>query len=166
MALTAQQIIDLRARCFADGTAAPLISAGNANGLFAYLRGTSAFIVYKTTATLAQVGQAFNSTEVAGLTTANTSRLQVYALYSGGSFQPNRADTRAGFDDVFSGAGGANTRTALAALWRRAANHAERLLATGTGTTQAPGDLTFEGEVTNNEATRLIFKDDGTIWTS
>jgi hypothetical protein len=104
-----------------------------------------AFIVWKTSVPVSQVGQAFSSSEVAGLTTANTNRLQVMASYSGGSFNPSIADVRAGFDSVFSGAGGANTRAALLALWKRTARRFEKLYATGTGSDAVPALLVVEG---------------------
>ncbi len=106
-----------------------------------------AFIVWKTNVPLAQVGIAFNSSEVAGLTTANTNRLQVMAAFSGGGFNPSVADVRAGFDSIFNGAGGANTRAALLVLWKRTARRLEKLYATGTGSDAAPAQLVFEGTI-------------------
>jgi hypothetical protein len=104
-----------------------------------------AFVVWKTSVPVANVGIAFSSSEVAGLTTANTNRLQVMASYSGGSFNPSIADVRAGFDSVFNGAGGVNTRAALLALWKRTARRFERLYATGTGSDASPAQLVVEG---------------------
>jgi len=104
-----------------------------------------AFTVWKTAVSLKEVGEAMSSSEVAGLTTGNTSRLQVMAQYSGGTFNPSRVDTRAGFDDVFSGTGGTATRAALLALWKRHATRAEKLYATGTGTEGSPATLVVEG---------------------
>lgn len=54
---------------------------------------------------------------------------------------------RAFFDDVFSGAGGTNTRAALLVLWKRLATRIEKLFATGTGSDAVPATLVFEGEV-------------------
>jgi hypothetical protein len=111
------------------------------------LPSSPAFIVYKTLVALNDVGQAFNGTELAGLTTGNTSRLQAIAAFLLNGVNPSRADTRQFFADVFSGAGGTVTRANLDALWRRTATRFERLLATGTGTTVSPGFLTWEGPI-------------------
>ena len=100
-----------------------------------------AIIVWKNSVTVSEVGRAMNSSEVAGLTTANTNRLQVMAAYSGGAFNPSITDVRAGFDSVFSGAGGTNTRAALLALYKRTATRFEDLFKTGTGTDASPATL-------------------------
>ena len=106
-----------------------------------------AFIVWKSRVTTQEMGQAFSSSELSGLTTANTSRLQVMEQYSGGWFNPSRADTRAGFDAIFSGAGGVNTRAAMLVLWKRSATVGEKVLATGAGSDALPALLGFEGAV-------------------
>jgi len=111
-----------------------------------------AFIVWKSSVTTKEMGEAFNSSEVGGLTTANTNRLVVMEAYSGGTFNPSRSDTRAGFDSVFSGAGGALTRAALLALYKRSATRAEKTLASGPGSDATPATLTFEGSITIEEA--------------
>jgi hypothetical protein len=104
------------------------------------------FTVWKTSVPIDQVGQHFNGTELAGLTTANNTRLQTIALYLD-YVNPTIADNRQFFDDVFSGAGGANTRAALLALWKRFALRIEKLFATGTGTDLSPATLVYEGTV-------------------
>jgi len=110
-----------------------------------------AFTVWKTAVPLAAVGTAMDSGEVAGLTTSNTSRLQVMAAYSGGSFNPSLPDVQSGFNSVFSGAGGALTRAALLALWKRPAKRIEKLFAVGTGTDAAPATMGYEGNVNIND---------------
>lgn len=105
------------------------------------------FTVWKTQVTINAVGSAFNATELAGLTTGNQTRLQTIAQYLATGVNPSRPDTRAFFDDVFSGAGGTNTRAALLVLWKRLATRAEKLYATGTGSDPSPATLTFEGSV-------------------
>lgn len=117
---------------------------------------TPAFIVWKTSVPVAQVGVAQNSTELAGLTTANTSRLQVLALFSGGSFNPSIADVRAGFDSIYSGAGGVLTRAALLALWKRSARRVEKLFASGAGTDVSPAQLIYEGQVSDADIVKAL----------
>jgi len=106
------------------------------------------FTVWKTSVPIQQVGQSMDAGEVAGLTTANTNRLLVYANFSGGSLNPSNDSIRAGFDSIFSGAGGVNTRANLLALWKRRAKRGEKLFAVGTGSDAAPATLTFEGNIT------------------
>jgi len=69
------------------------------------------------------------------------------------TINPSLPNVRQGIADIFSG----NTnnapaqRTHLLAVARRKATVMERLLATGTGTTAAPGTLTFEGAISYND---------------
>ena len=63
-----------------------------------------------------------------------------------GTINPSKANIRQGLQDAF-GAGSAMS-TAIAPHLKRNASRIERLFATGTGTTQSPGTLTFEGRVT------------------
>ncbi len=57
------------------------------------------------------------------------------------------ANTRQGVADIFSGAGGLAQRTHLLAVGRRTATRAEKLFATGTGTTAVPAVMGFEGSL-------------------
>lgn len=105
------------------------------------------FTVWKTIVPIGEVGRAFNTTELAGLTSLNTQRLQNLAAWLAAGVNPSLASDRAFFDDVFSGAGGTNTRAALAILWRRQATRFEQLYATGTGSDPSPATLVVEGSV-------------------
>jgi hypothetical protein len=58
---------------------------------------------------------------------------------------PSLPNVRAGFTDIFSGAGGATQRTHLLAISRRLASRVEKLFASGAGTTAAPSVLVYEG---------------------
>jgi hypothetical protein len=69
---------------------------------------------------------------------------------SNGTVNPSLTNVRQAFNDIFSGATApapAN-RLHLLAVARRKASRIEKLLATGTGTTAAPGLMGFEGPVT------------------
>jgi hypothetical protein len=149
--LTNAQLLTLKASILAetDPTFVGYRTANDKPSMAAWYNANTspAFIVWKTSVPVANVGIAFSSSEVAGLTTANTNRLQVMASYSGGSFNPSIPDVRAGFDSVFSGAGGATTRAALLALWKRTARRLERLYATGTGSDAVPALLVVEGTI-------------------
>jgi hypothetical protein len=144
--LTPAQMQTLKTNIIAD----PILAAwpNNTDGAFeiakAYnLQATPNFTLWKKVVTIVEVGTAMQSTAVAGLTTANTSRLQVMAMYSGGVFNPSLTDTRAAFDDVFSVAAGAQTRANLLALYKRFATRIEKLFAVGTGSDASPAVSAF-----------------------
>ena len=81
------------------------------------------------------------------LSSLNATRLQTIALYSPAGINPSMSDRRTFFDDVFSGAGGVNTRAKLLALWKRNANRGEKLFATGAGSDAVPATLVIEGTI-------------------
>jgi hypothetical protein len=119
----------------------------NAWQIAAWYNGQAApdFVVWKTNVAIGAVGDAINATELAGLTSLNTTRLQAIAQYAPGGINPSLPDRRQGFNDIFSGAGGVNTRANLLALWKRPATRVEKLLAAGTGSDASPATLAFEG---------------------
>ena len=109
-----------------------------------------AFIVWKSSVPKSEVGKAFVASALAAITSGNNDKLANFAAWNE-TVEPWRADQRQFFDDVFSVAAGASTRAALLALWKRQANRAEKLFATGTGSDPAPATLTFEGSLDYNE---------------
>lgn len=154
MALTPAQLATMKA----DIIATPAFNSqpNNSDGAFAIaaaynLPASPNFTVWKTNVAINDVGQKFNGTELAGLTTANNTRLQTIAQFLVLGVNPSLTDTRQFFDDIFSGAGGTTTRANLLALWKRLATRAEKLYATGTGTDPAPATLTFEGSVSYSD---------------
>ena len=151
MALTNAQLTTLKADIIANG-----LENSSANAIAEFYNAASTFTVWKTNVTINEVGKKFNGAELAGLTTGNQTRLLTLAAYLAGGVNPSLADNRAFFDDVFSGAGGTNTRAALLILWKRIANKVEKLFATGTGTDAVPGLLTFEGSISEQDATNAL----------
>lgn len=116
------------------------------------------FIVWKNLVSLDEVGASINGQNVADVTAANADRLAVFFQIMPGGVKPFRADHRAFFDDVFSGAPGTETLAALNGngtaddgLWRRLATLGEKLFATGTGDNATPATLGFEGQITQAE---------------
>lgn len=169
-ALTSAQLVTLRTDINANVTVLPagLADCGNYVGLqvknvpnnqdgnlclarFYNTDASPAFVVWKTGVPLTTVGNAFNATELAGLTSLNTQRLQNLAAWLVTGVNPSLSPVRQFFDDIFSGAGGTNTRAALLALWKRIASRAERLYATGTGSDAVPGLLVFEGSLSGSD---------------
>ena len=157
MALTPQQLATLKADILADPAlnAFPNNADGNTAIANAYNQNASpAFTVWKTNVSITAIGDKFNGAELGGLTSANQTRLQTIAQYSPMGVNPSLADRRQFFDDIFSGAGGAVTRPALLALWKRLARRGEKLFATGTGSDPSPATLTFEGVITFQDVTQ------------
>lgn len=143
----------LKADILANSDALAIYTVGNLEALAALYNANAspAFTVWKSNVSINAVGKAFNGSELAGLTSANQTRLQTIALYLQDGVNPSIASNRAFFDDVFSGASGANTRAALLALWKRAATRLEKLFATGTGSDASPGLLVVEGSISPDD---------------
>lgn len=150
MALTVAQSQALKAAIAADATLAaiPHTQDGAQQVADAFNQAASpAFVVWKTNVSVGATGDAINATELAGLTSLNTTRLQTIAQYAPNGFNPSLADRRQAFNDIFSGSGGAVTRPALLAIWKRNATRGEKLYATGTGSDASPATLVFEGSL-------------------
>jgi hypothetical protein len=159
--LTAPQLVTLRAHIDGDPALAsqPNNSDGNAEIAKAMnLAASPAFTVWKTNVPIVKVGEAFSASELAGLTSLNHTRLQTLAIYLTAGVNPSLPSIRSFFDDIFSGAGGVNTRAALLALWKRLATRAEKLFASGTGSDAVPATMAVEGALTfrDVEAARAL----------
>jgi len=155
--MTPEQLQTLRTAIDADPALSALPNNNDGNFEIAARLGDAAtpeFIVWRTSVSNEEIGDAFNGTEIAGLASLPMQRLQVLAAMSNGTQNPSRFDRRDAFDRIFSGAGGQLTRAALATLWRRAATRGERLFATGTGSDADPATLTHEGAVSINDIER------------
>jgi hypothetical protein len=149
MQLTTQQLQTLKA-AIATETDAGFVAAraaGNEGVMAEFYNTNSTFVAWKPVVSIIATGQAFNGTEWAGMTSANHTRLQTVAQYLS-SYNPGLADIRAMFNDIWSGAGGTNTRAALLALWKRFALKGEKLYCTGTGSDATPGLFVIEGQIT------------------
>lgn len=146
MVLTTAQRATLKADILANSDALALYNVGSLGGLAdLYNANVSAFIVWRSLVPITEVGNAFVATELSGLTTANSSRLQALALYSSQGINASLADRRGFFDDVFSVGG--LTMAKLAVVWRRSARRIEKVFATGTGTDASPATLVVEGSI-------------------
>jgi hypothetical protein len=145
----------LKADILADPALEPRFRANDPDGLQmiadAYNAPASpAFVVFKKAqppVRVEEIGDAIDATELDNLTSVKLQRLQTFAAYSGGTINPSTQDRRDFYDKVFAGTDGTVTRPRLAALWRRNATRAEKLFATGTGTTASPATMTYEGPV-------------------
>ena len=160
MALTSGQLTTLKAAIEAETDSTFVIARTNGqNGVMAEFYNqlsSPTFIVWKTLVSIASTGQSFNGTEWAGMTTANHTRLQTVAQYLAQGYNAALADVRAMFNDIWSGAGGTTTRASLLTLWKRTATRGEKLYATGIGSDAVPGQLVFEGNITDTDVSKAV----------
>ena len=168
--LNDDQITALRAAIFANPTAAALISAGNPSGLRAFLNAASspAFICWRTSVSQDEIMQnGFDWTRVDNLSVGKSRVWEWLFANEARAMNPNKPNVRAGIDQVWQGTtADLAVRAAVYGHCKRTATNAERMLATGTGTDAVPGSFTFEGEASDYDAARLVFKDNGDIWTA
>lgn len=155
MPLTNAQYTTLKTDILAD----PVLSVLAANGAVGQISAayntvvSPPFVVFKSNVTTDEVGKAVNYIAVEAMTTANQDRIKTFYQMNPVQFEP-RLDIRTFWTNTFSGALGGQgqaTRDALEALWRRNATRAEKLFATGTGTTGSPATLTFEGTISDGD---------------
>jgi len=165
--LTPDQVTALRAKVFAEPEAAAMLSAGNSNGLWAYLNTETEFIVWRTRVSQDEIMQnGFDWTRVDNLSVGAARVWEWMFDNMENIINPSKPNVRAGIDAVWKGtAQDLAVRAAVYVHCKRAATNAERMLATGTGATADPGTMTFEGECSHVDANLLTFHDDGTIWT-
>lgn len=155
--LTDAQLLTLKAAIAAETDPAfvTLRTEGATGWMAEWFNEQSSFVVWKTSVPKNEVGKAFQASALAAITAGNNDKLANFAAWND-TVYPSRADQRAFFDDVFSVTAGATTRANLAALWKRPATRGERVFASGTGTEAAPGQLVFEGRITEAHVVRAI----------
>jgi len=110
------------------------------------------------------IGKVINYVAYAAMTTANRGTLLGFLDLNRNTFDATKpdvremlaADTAAGIFSGTLGGQGATTRAALSAIMLRNAKRGERLYATGTGTTQSPGLLTFVGDITAQDISNAM----------
>ena len=153
--LTSAQLAILRADIAAD----PVLSAfpNNADGNFAIaavynLPASPAYTVWRTTVPESDFTDLTSAEATTWSWTAYIARSQGERdgwgrMFAGGSVNPSRANVRQAFLDIFSGAqnNAPAQRTHCAAIAKRAATRAEKLFATGTGSTASPATMSVEG---------------------
>jgi hypothetical protein len=150
--MTPEQLATLKAAILAD----PALAAfpRNSDGAFAIAQelnktASPAFIVWRRNIPASEMGQTVIYNALAAMTTANTSRVDLFVAMNRETFAGS-ADLDSYFASTFSGAlngDGANCRTALAAMLRRACTRFERIFASGTGSTASPATMALESPV-------------------
>ena len=167
--MTPDQITALRAKVFADSSANALLAAGDSAGLRTYLNTVvPAYIVWRTAVTQDEIlrSSAFDWTRVDNLSVGKDRIWGMMFRNSITSIDPSQANIRAGIDAVWVGTqADLNVRAAVYVKCKRSATMAEKMLATGTGTDASPAVMDLQGEVSDNDTGRIIFHDNGVIWT-
>lgn len=116
------------------------------------LSATPTFIVWRTRVPTQEVKKNIVWTEYIARSVGE--RDAFVFMLSDGFVNTADANIRSGFQDVFSGAGGATTRNQLLAMAKRSATRAEKLFAEGTGSDAAPATMQIEGNLTKEDVVR------------
>jgi len=106
-------------------------------------------------------GTTFNWTGAGFITRSAGEQAAWREIFNGtNEVNPSLPNVRQAFADIFSG--GTNpapaNRTHLLAVARRKATRAEKLLASGTGSTASPATMTFEGGLSFNDILQAMLQ--------
>jgi len=148
--MTPEQLAALKVAVLAD----PTLSAVGRNDteLARLLNLPTSFVGWRTNVTIDETGNAWQGTDIDGMSSLNMQRLQLLlSSTTTGVFDMSRADRRAGFENPFGANVNNASRVAMRAAWKRFATRAESVFATGTGTDATPGLFGFEGSVSIND---------------
>lgn len=165
-ALSPAQQTTLRAGICADTTTArPMMLAGDANSLNAWLNTPSAYIVWRTRVTRDDVtGDGFDWTQVDNLTAGQARIWELIFATQTGAISFADAGKRAGITEAWKGtAAKVAVATFVLAAAKRPATNAERILAAGTGSQAVPGVMVFEGDLSPQATTGLVYNDNGSL---
>lgn len=151
-------------RAQTDPELAGYVATRNDTAIAAWCNVASTFIVGIKKVPTEKIGEAINYVAFAAMTTANRGTLTAFRDLNPNTFDGTKPDVRdmlAGntATGIFSGALGGQgqaTRDALTAIMTRPATRAERMFATGTGTTVSPGTLTREGQIDTTDVGRSL----------
>lgn len=153
--LTTQQFNTLKAVIVAEPTLQSALNNGADYIVQAWCNSiaTPSFIVWKTLVTEKEIvtDDAFDWTRVDNLSVGK-SRIWEW-LFRFGNIDPSSVNVRLGIDATWVGT--AADLAVIASVYthcKRPTTNAEKVLATGTGTTVAPGLMTFEGSIDINTA--------------
>ena len=147
------------------------IIAGDDGCVATWFNANSTFVVWRTSVTkseyqtsVSSAATTFDWASTGGYISRSVAERDAWnTLFSGDQFggssvNPSMLNVRNAFSDIFSGtgAGAVNNRAHVLAISKRFANNAEKALATGTGTDQTPGTLTFQGTIRVDEVHTIL----------
>ena len=154
MALTPEQKATLKAFVEAD----PVLSLKPATAQGAYeiaaaLQATAspAFTVWMSSTTRKEILQ--NGFDWTRLDNLSVGKARIWSdIFVDGALNASKINVRAGIDAVWAGtAADLAVRASVYSHCKRPANILEKLLATGTGTTEDPATMSHEGSISYNE---------------
>lgn len=154
MPLSPSQLVTLKAEIDAD----PALSAfpNNNDGNFAVaaalnIAANPEFIVWKTAVSPDEIMR--NGMDWTRVDNLSVGKARIWEWMTRlGTFNPSRANIRAGIDATWVGtAADLAVRAVVYTHCKRAATRAEKLFATGTGSDASPGTLTFEGKLSSDD---------------
>lgn len=154
--LTPEQNLIVKNYVLADPALSQLPpSADSAFAIAAALSVTAspAFIVWKSSVTQDEIMQnGIDWTRVDNLSVGKARIWEWMFRNQTTSFNPSKANVRAGIDAVWVGTqADLNVRAAVYVHCKRSANVLEKLLATGTGSDATPATMGYEGGISYNE---------------
>lgn len=156
MALTTAQRATLKAMILADTDPAvqAALAIRNDTEMARLYNLPGTFIVWRTSIPVAEYREAVTWTEVDALTVG---KARIWEWITSNMTLPldaSKSGVRQGLADCW--AANSTTRPALLAVAKRAATKAEQLFATGVGTTNNPGTLVFDGQISIEDVGRAL----------
>lgn len=163
--LTANQIVTLRAAIIAGATAHPLQSAGDLSGLLAWCNGASGTLAWLTAVPVEVAEEAPTYTTYDSLVAGKRDSWLVF-LRNARDF--TKAKIRNWITDIWGNATAGSNAEAVLLAGTVAATNAQLVFG---GPSRTTGTVTaiarsWVGVVSETECKQLIWKDDGTIWTT
>lgn len=150
--LTQEQKLTLKAAIVADPAFAAFVASPSPDGAFAVAAAFNQpaspdFVVWRTTVTRSEILQ--NGFDWTRLDNLSVGKARVWTdIFVEGRINPSKPNVRAGIEAVWVGtAQDLAVRAAVYVHCKRSATRVEKLFATGTGTTETPGTMTYEGSV-------------------
>lgn len=152
--LTPAQIAILRPIVLAEPSLADAIQSGYDAVIAAWCNSPASpsFVVWKTSVSIDEIMR--NGMDWARVDNLSVGKARIWDwLGRLGSFDASKANVRAGIDAAWVGtAPDLAVRAAVYVHCKRSASNAEKALASGTGSDASPATLTFEGDVSVNDA--------------
>lgn len=167
--LTNAQQAQLRTAACADvSTGRPAMLAGDAAGLRIWLNGAASptFVVWRTAVSRDDVtGDGFDWTQVDNLTTGQARIWELLFQTETGRINFASAGKRAAISETWKGtAAKVAVGVYVLSQAQRPATVAEKVLATGTGSSGSPGTMTWEGSIDEPTSAGLAYQSNGQLY--
>lgn len=156
MQLTPEQVATLNSAILSDPAISTAANNGEDGTVADYLNVQTNFIVWKTAVSFDEVmNNGMDWTRVDNLTVGKA-RIWEW-MTKLGSFNPSKANIRAGIDATWVGtAADLAVRALVYSHCKRTANRVEKILAFGTGTDTSPATLGFQGTMSAGDIAFIL----------